>query len=82
MKKALLILGVPLALALGCSHEVKTTRRVTEERTTMQPKPQASERTVIVTEPQSSAQTMVIEKPKPPDSTTTYQRRTEVYEDN
>ena len=62
MKRAMLLLGVTLALALGCHHDV--TRRVTEERTTTQPR--SSEETTIIHEPSHSQ--------------TYHERRTDTYE--
>ena len=77
MKRALLFLGVSLALALGCHHDVRT-HRVTEERTTTQPQ---SDRTVILNnEPRGSDETTIIHEPS--HSQTYHQRRTDTYEDN
>jgi hypothetical protein len=75
MKKALLFLGVPFALALGCHHDVRT-HRVIEERTTTQPQ---SDRTVILNEPRSDETTIIHQ---PSHSQTYHQRSTETYEDD
>ncbi len=76
MKKALLFLGASLALALGCHHDVKTSR-VIEERTTTQPR---TDRTVILNEPGGSEETTIIHEPS--HSQTYHERKTETYEHN